>query len=211
MWNDDQVQPAVSPVWERARPSMVPSVGEVAIGVGLVVLGLLTMLGSPGLSRVMGAAVLVVAAHVLGGRMWEQSVPGWARQLALWTGSAVAGVFVLWNLFPMVVDARRAGSMGNQPGSFTWAAATAADHGAAMSIGVVVGLFGRLIWLMLRPDDEPHVHDMFAVHLGGVWTQVLCRSRHNWLVWALGSTMMVVVCIWIAAGFGLIDLDDPSY
>ena len=62
-----------------------------------------------------GAAVLVVAAHVLGGRLWEQAVPGWARQFSLWTGSAVGGVFVLWNLFPMVVDARRSGSP-NQPG-----------------------------------------------------------------------------------------------
>jgi len=84
-------------------------------------------------------------------------------------------------------------------------------HGAAVSIGVVVGLYGRLSWLMLRPNGEPHVHDILAVHLGGVGTQVLCRSRHNGFLWAFASMMMiVVVCIWIAAWFGLIALDDPS-
>ena len=50
MWNDDQVQPAVSPVGQPARPSMAPSGGEVAVGVGLVALGMLTIVGSAGLS-----------------------------------------------------------------------------------------------------------------------------------------------------------------
>lgn len=211
MWNDDQVRQTFPPAWEPARPSVVPSVGQAVIGVGLVVLGALTMLGPTGMARVMGATVLVVAARMLGGAAWEQIVPGWVRRLALWAGSAVAGVFVVLHLFPMVVDARRTGWISDQPELFSWAAATAAERGAAVSIGVLLGLYARVSWLMLRSDNEPHVHDVFAVHLGGVWTQQWCRSRHNWFVWAFVSMMMVVVVIWVAAGFGLIDLNDPHY
>ena len=212
MWNDDQVRQTFPPAWEPARPSVVPSVGQAVIGVGLFVFGALTMLGPTGMARVMGATVLVVATRMLGGAAWEQLVPGWVRRLALWAGSAVAGVFVLLNLFPMVVDARRTGWTSDQPELFGWAAATAAERGAAVSIGVLLGLYARISWLMLRPEDEPHVHDMFVdPRLGGAWTQVLCRSRHHWILWAFVSMMMVVVVIWFAAGFGLIDLNQPSY
>jgi len=212
MWNDDQLRQTVPPAWEPARPSVVPSAGQAVIGVGLVVFGAVTMLGPTGMARVTGATVLVVAARILGGAAWEQLVPGWVRRLALCAGSAVAGVFVLLNLFPMVVDSRHTGLISDQPELFSWAAATAAERGAAISIGVLLGLYARLSWLMLRPADEPHVHDMFVdPRLGGAWTQQWCRSRHNWIVWAFVSMMTVVVVIWVAAGFGLIDLDNPSY
>jgi hypothetical protein len=211
MWNDEQLRPAAPSVWDTRRPSLVPPVSVIVIGVGLVVLGVLTMLGPTGMAKVMGAGVLVAAAHLLGGEAWEQLVPGWVRGLAMWVGSAVAGVFVLWNLFPMVVDARSSGTIANQAASFTWATATAAERGAAMSIGMLLGLYARLSWLMLRAEDEPHVHDVFAVHLGGVWTQVWCRSRHNWFAWALVSMMTIVVVIWVAAWFGVIDLNESPY
>ena len=85
-----------------------------------------------------------------------------------------------------------------------------AGMGARTSVGGAVGGAGRHR-LRSRGEDEPHVHDVFAVHFGGGWTQGLCRSRHNWIVWAFVSMMMVVVVIWAAAGFGVIDLNDPPY
>lgn len=64
---------------------------------------------------------------------------------------------------------------------------------------------------MFQPEEHPHVHETFAVHLGGVWTQYGCRSKHNLGPWVLLTMALIIVAVWVAAGFGVIDLSDPPY
>ncbi len=197
----------VPPSWR----TLVPSPVEMVLAAGLAVVGFAVIVWSAGVSAVAGAVAVGAAVRIAGGGLWQDGTPAWIRRLLLWTGSCVAGVFVVWTVLPAVIDGRRSGLTTAQVESFSWAAATAGQRGAAIVIGGLLGLYGRVSWLMFQPEEHPHVHETFAVHLGGVWTQYGCRSKHNLGPWVLLTMALIIVAVWVAAGFGVIDLSDPPY
>lgn len=95
----------VPPSWR----TLVPSPVEMVLAAGLAVVGFAVIVWSAGVSAVAGAVAVGAAVRIAGGGLWQDGTPAWIRRLLLWTGSCVAGVFVVWTVLPAVIDGRRSG------------------------------------------------------------------------------------------------------